>query len=46
LPFSDFIFKLFYLRLPFWPCVAFMAVGKALRYAMLVWGWAWLVGLF
>jgi len=35
-----------YLRLPFWPCVAFMAVGKALRYAMLVWGWAWLVGLF
>jgi membrane protein YqaA with SNARE-associated domain len=35
-----------YLRLPVWPCVAFMAVGKALRYAMLVWGWAWLVGLF
>ena len=34
-----------YLRLPFWPCVAFMAVGKALRYAMLVWGWAWLMAL-
>ena len=35
-----------YLRLPFWPCVAFMAVGKALRYAMLVWGWTWLISLF
>lgn len=34
-----------YLRLPFWPCVAFMAVGKALRYAVLVWGWAWLMAL-
>lgn len=32
-----------YLRLPFWPCVAFMAVGKALRYGVLVWGWAWLM---
>jgi membrane protein YqaA with SNARE-associated domain len=35
-----------YLRLPFWPCVAFMAVGKALRYAMLVWGWTWLMTWF
>ena len=35
-----------YLRLPFWPCVAFMALGKALRYAVLVWGWAWLVSWF
>ena len=34
------------LRLPFWPCVAFMAVGKALRYAMLVWGWTWLMTWF
>jgi len=35
-----------YVRLPFWPCVAFMAVGKALRYAVLVWGWGWLISLF
>ena len=32
-----------YLRLPFWPCVAYMAVGKALRYGVLVWGWAWVL---
>jgi membrane protein YqaA with SNARE-associated domain len=32
-----------YLRLPFWPCVAYMAVGKGLRYAVLVWGWTWLI---
>jgi membrane protein YqaA with SNARE-associated domain len=30
-----------YVRLPFWPCVAYMAVGKALRYGLLLWGWAW-----
>jgi len=35
-----------YLRLPFWPCVAYMALGKALRYAMLVWGWSWLISWF
>jgi membrane protein YqaA with SNARE-associated domain len=35
-----------YVRLPFWPCVAFMAVGKALRYVVLVWGWGWLISLF
>ena len=32
-----------YLRLPFWPCVAYMAVGKALRYGVLVWGWTWVM---
>ena len=32
-----------YLRLPFWPCVFYMALGKALRYAMLVWGWQWVL---
>lgn len=32
-----------YLRLPFWPCVVYMALGKALRYAMLVWGWQWML---
>jgi membrane protein YqaA with SNARE-associated domain len=34
-----------YLRLPFWPCVFFMAVGKALRYGVLVWGWTGLMSL-
>ena len=32
-----------WLRLPFWPCVGYMAVGKFLRYLvytmLLVWGW-------
>jgi membrane protein YqaA with SNARE-associated domain len=32
-----------YLRLPFWPCVCYMALGKALRYGVLVFGWQWLV---
>jgi len=32
-----------YLRLPFWPCVIYMALGKALRYAVLVWGWQWVL---
>jgi len=31
------------LRLPFWPCVAYMAIGKLARYITLtyalVWGW-------
>jgi membrane protein YqaA with SNARE-associated domain len=36
-----------WLRLPFWPCVFYMALGKLLRYITLtyalVWGWAlWL----
>jgi membrane protein YqaA with SNARE-associated domain len=26
-----------WLRLPFWPCVFYMAVGKCLRYAMITW---------
>ena len=30
-----------FLRLPFWPCVFYMAVGKALRYGLLVFGWQW-----
>ena len=30
-----------YLRLPFWPCVMYMAIGKALRYAFILWGWQW-----
>ena len=32
-----------YLRLPFWPCVFYMAIGKALRYGVLVFGWQWIV---
>jgi len=32
-----------FLRLPFWPCVFYMAVGKALRYGVLVFGWQWIV---
>ncbi len=35
-----------WLRLPFWPCVAFMAIGKCLRYivmtAALLHAWPWL----
>ena len=34
-----------YLRLPFWPCLAYMAVGKALRYGVLVWGWTGVLSL-
>lgn len=30
-----------YLRLPFWPCVVYMAIGKTLRYVVLLWGWTW-----
>lgn len=32
-----------WLRLPFWPCIAYMAVGKFLRYACLT---AWMLWLF
>jgi len=32
-----------YLRLPLWPCAAYMAVGKGLRYLVLVFGWQWLL---
>ena len=31
-----------YLRLPFWPCVAYMALGKALRYGVLAWAMAFI----
>ena len=31
-----------WLRLPFWPCLAYMAVGKFLRYASLTAFAAWL----
>ena len=34
-----------YLRLSFWPCVFYMAVGKALRYGVLVWGWTGVMSL-
>lgn len=32
-----------YLRLPLWPCAAYMAIGKGLRYLVLVFGWQWLL---
>jgi len=32
-----------YLKLPFWPCVVYMAIGKALRYGIVVWGWTWVL---
>jgi len=32
-----------YLRLPFWPCLAYMAIGKCLRYLLLIYGWQFLV---
>ncbi|WP_323012197.1 YqaA family protein [Castellaniella sp.] len=37
-----------WLRLPFWPCVLYMAIGKLLRYilmtAALMHAWTWLAG--
>ncbi len=37
-----------YLRLPFWPCVAYMALGKFARYALmtslLLWGYTFVSG--
>jgi membrane protein YqaA with SNARE-associated domain len=37
-----------WLRLPFWPCVFYMAVGKCLRYvvmtAALLHAWPWVSG--
>jgi membrane protein YqaA with SNARE-associated domain len=43
-----------WLRLPFWPCVFYMVVGKFLRYLMMTWlllyvpdgFWRYLGGLF
>lgn len=32
-----------YLRLPLLPCIIYMAIGKALRYGVLVFGWQWLM---
>ncbi len=32
-----------WLRLPFWPCVAYMAIGKFLRYLFYVGGLVWAV---
>lgn len=32
-----------YLRLPLLPCTLYMAIGKALRYGVLVFGWQWLM---
>jgi len=32
-----------WLRLPFWPCVAYMAIGKFLRYLVYVGALAWVV---
>jgi membrane protein YqaA with SNARE-associated domain len=35
-----------WLRLPFWPCVGYMAIGKCLRYLLMtgvmLWGWPYL----
>ncbi|MFW9594294.1 MAG: DedA family protein, partial [Macromonas sp.] len=31
-----------WLRLAFWPCVAYMAMGKALRYVAMTSGLLWL----
>lgn len=31
-----------WLRLPFWPCLAYMAVGKALRYVLMTSALVWL----
>jgi len=35
-----------YLRLPLLPCAAYMAIGKGLRYLVLVFGWQWLVSVW
>ena len=43
-----------WLKLPFWPCVAYMAIGKFLRYVMMTWlllyvpdgFWQYLIKLF
>jgi membrane protein YqaA with SNARE-associated domain len=35
-----------WLKLPFWPCVAYMAIGKFGRYLTMTAGLLWLPGLF
>jgi membrane protein YqaA with SNARE-associated domain len=32
-----------YLRLPLVPCVIYMAIGKGLRYLLLIYGWQFLL---
>jgi membrane protein YqaA with SNARE-associated domain len=32
-----------YLRLPLIPCVVYMAIGKGLRYLLLIYGWQFLL---
>lgn len=33
-------------RLPFWPCIAYMAIGKCARYALLTLGFIYLKGVW
>ena len=35
-----------YLRLPLLPCAAYMAIGKGVRYLLVVFGWQWLLALW
>ena len=35
-----------YLRLPLLPCATYMAIGKGLRYLLVVFGWQWLMNLW
>jgi membrane protein YqaA with SNARE-associated domain len=35
-----------WLRLPFWPCVGYMAIGKFARYVTMTAGLLWLPGIF
>ena len=35
-----------WLRLPFWPCVGYMAIGKFARYVTMTAGLLWLPGMF
>lgn len=35
-----------YLRLPLLPCATYMAIGKGLRYLLVVFGWQWLIAIW
>ena len=35
-----------YLRLPLLPCAAYMAIGKGVRYLLVVFGWQWLLSVW
>lgn len=35
-----------YLRLPLLPCASYMAIGKGLRYLLVVFGWQWLMNFW